>query len=93
MTKCPFCGGKLSGSGALVPLLTARHHKIYNLIAEAGPNGLAQDVILAKLYPTGYTDGKKVALRVAVHYLNNKIGAIGQRIKSRKGVGYYLSSV
>lgn len=76
---CPYCKQQMSGDVTL-PFLRPRKMRIYRAVLESGPEGIATDDLLARMYAEDEwpTPGGYQVLRVMICEINKVLN--GQRI-------------
>ena len=91
MTNCPYCGHKMNTAKEL-PKMTPREFKLYNLLLENGRTYTSISEIKEKLF-SSIDKGADTSIRVAIHYLNKKLEAIGQKITNHNRVGWRIEEL
>lgn len=72
--------------------MTPREFKIYNILLENGRTYTPVSEIKEKLF-SDIDKGADASIRVAIHYLNKKIEAIGQKITNHNRVGWRIEEL
>jgi hypothetical protein len=91
-SKCPYCGGPLTGE-ATIPPMNKRRRRLYNAAAKAGGQGITLEKLLPRMYPKSQkpTPSAWGVLRVEIHELNKDLRKIKQRVAAKNG-SYFLFS-
>jgi len=80
--KCPYCLSPMRSLKQLLQTLTPRQSRIYEMVVNAGPEGISTHDLAEQCIP-----GKKAGtLRTAIHAVNSKISPL--RIKTQGGRCY-----
>ncbi len=66
---CPFCGQKTSKT--MLPPMSLMLRKMYDLVAEAGDDGLSRDDLRQKIY--GSEPRSNTTIRTRIHAINRAL--------------------
>jgi hypothetical protein len=91
MSTCPYC--RQQADHINVPPLNERRKRIYNLVAKAGPDGIAAIDLISVIYQGVPPPGARIALRVAIHEANKTLREFNQRIQATRYRTYRLTDL